>query len=91
MQNYSAGEWRALQALQRAQVMDAPDIIALLRAAGVELADRASREMVCRWVSVAERAVPPEADTIIRTITRTLGTQSETTTHWLDGLRSPLP
>jgi hypothetical protein len=91
MQHYSAGEWRALDALQRAQFIDPQGVIALLRAAGVELADRASREMVCRWVSVAERAVPPAADTIIRTITRTLGTHSETTTHWLDGLLSPLP
>lgn len=91
MQDYSAGEWRALEALQRAQFTDPQAVIALLRAAGVELADRGRNELVCRWVSVAERAVPPEADTIIRTITRTLGTQVDTTTHWLDGLRGPLP
>lgn len=91
MNDYSAGEWRAYQALQRAQVADPDLLIALLRAAGVGLADRAANEMVCRWVSVAERAVPPQADTIIRTITRTLGERSDSTTHWLDGLRGPLP
>jgi hypothetical protein len=35
------------------------------------------------------RAVPPDADTIIRTITRTVDGNSASTTHWLDGLRSP--
>ncbi len=91
MHDYSAGEWRAYQALQRAQVADPDLLIALLRAAGVGLADRAANEMVCRWVSVAERAVPPQADTIIRTITRTLGDRTDVSTHWLDGLRGPLP
>lgn len=90
MQDYSAGEWCALDALQRAGAVDPQGVIAVLRAAGVDCADRARQEMICRWVPVTERAVPPEADTIIRTITRTLGSYSETSTHWLDGLRGPL-
>ena len=32
---------------------------------------------------------PPDADTIIRTITTTRGEQSLSSTHWLDGLRGP--
>lgn len=91
MHKYSAGEWRAYQALERARIVDPELLIALLRAAGIGLADLAANEMVCRWVSVSERAVPPEADTIIRTITRTLGERSDSTTHWLDGLRGPQP
>lgn len=90
MHDYSAGEWRAFEALQRAGAADPQGVIELLRAAGVDCADRARREMVCRWVPVPERAVPPEADTIIRTITRTSGSHSETSTYWLDGLRGPL-
>jgi hypothetical protein len=45
--------------------------------------------LACRWVDVRERAVPPDADTIIRTISRTIGAHSTSTTHWLDGLRGP--
>lgn len=91
MYDYSAGERRAFHVLQHAQLGDPERLIELLRAAGIELADRAANEMVCRWVSVTERAVPPQADTIIRTITRTLGSHSDSSTHWLDGLRGPLP
>lgn len=91
MHDYSAGERRAFHALQHAQLSDPERLIAVLRAAGIELADRTNNEMVCRWVSVTERAVPPQADTIIRTITRTLGNHSDSSAHWLDGLRGPLP
>lgn len=91
MYDYSAGERRAFHALQQAQLGDPERLIAVLRAAGIELADRTANEMVCRWVSVTERAVPPQADTIIRTITRTLGNHSDSSTHWLDGLRGPAP
>jgi hypothetical protein len=64
-------------------------MLEVLRQAGFQLADERSNELVCRWVDVTERAVPPEADTIIRTITRTTNQQSSSTTHWLDGLRGP--
>ncbi|MBA4284034.1 MAG: hypothetical protein C0434_00690 [Xanthomonadaceae bacterium] len=90
MQDYSAGEWRAHQALQNAGVPDPDLLIELLRVAGVGLADRKSNQMVCRWVPVSERAVPTDADTIIRTITRSTGEHSITGTYWLDGLRGPL-
>lgn len=63
--------------------------IEALRAAGLSLADDRHDELVCRWVNVLERAVPPDADTIIRTITRTTNGHSTSTTHWLDGLRGP--
>ena len=65
-------------------------LLGALKAAGFTLASGGTNEFVVRWVNVIERAVPPEADTIIRTITRTSGdgTQSSTT-HWLDGLRGP--
>ena len=62
-----------------------------LAQAGVNLADGSPNEMICHWVDVRERPVPPEADTIIRTITTTLGNQSTSTTHWLSGLRGPQP
>jgi hypothetical protein len=60
-----------------------------LRNAGLRFADDGKDELICRWVNVLERAVPPDADTIIRTITRTTDGSSTTTTHWLDGLRGP--
>ncbi|MGC4093860.1 MAG: hypothetical protein QM756_39340 [Polyangiaceae bacterium] len=60
-----------------------------LQSAGIQLADNSNDELVCRWVNVMERAVPPDADTIIRTITRTRDGSSTSTTHWLDGLRGP--
>lgn len=82
-------EQRALEVLQRARFYDPAAIIDLLRAEGLIFADARREEFVVRWVSIAERATPPEADTIIRTITRTLGTHQFTSTHWLDGLRGP--
>lgn len=85
----TAGEQRALGLLQHVQGIDAEGLIALLRAQGLRIADTRGEEMVCCWVSTAYRAVPPEADTIIRTITRTLGDQQYTTVHWLEGLRGP--
>jgi len=60
-----------------------------LSAAGFTLAEQPRDEFVVRWVSVAERPVPPEADTIIRTITRTVGAQSWSGSFWLQGLRGP--
>ena len=67
----------------------ARSLLATLDAAGISLADERNDELAVRWVNVLERAVPPEADTIIRTITRTAGEYSTSTTHWLDGLRGP--
>lgn len=90
MHDDSAGEWRALQALQRAGVADADLLVALLREAGVGLVDRTLNPMLCRWVPVTERPVPPEADTLIRTITRTEGDRTTVRSYWLEGLRGPL-
>jgi hypothetical protein len=59
-----------------------------LRDHGLRLVDTRN-ELSCRWVDVRERPVPPEADTIIRTLTRTLGEQSWSATYWLEGLRAP--
>jgi hypothetical protein len=59
-----------------------------LRNAGLQLIDTRA-ELACRWVDVRERPVPPEADTIIRTLTRTIGEQSWSATYWLEGLRAP--
>lgn len=59
-----------------------------LREAGLRLMDQ-QNELACRWVDVRERPVPPEADTIIRTLTHTVGTQTWSATFWLDGLRAP--
>jgi hypothetical protein len=64
-------------------------LVHALHASGLEVADAAHDELVTRWVNVNERAVPPDADTIIRTITRTSGERTDTSTHWLDGLRGP--
>jgi hypothetical protein len=64
-------------------------VLAALRDAGIRLADERNNELAVRWVDVLERAVPPDADTIIRTITRTIDGHSTSTTHWLDGLRAP--
>jgi hypothetical protein len=79
----------------RALVADGHDpggaraVIVSLASAGISLANDHTDELVCRWVDVQERPVPPEADTIIRTITRTIDGVSRTTMHWLEGLRSP--
>ena len=59
-----------------------------LRRSGFQLVDTQT-ELLCRWVDVRERPVPPEADTIIRTLTRTIGEQSWSATFWLEGLRAP--
>ncbi len=88
MSSYNPTEQRAFHALAASRD-GAAWIIDTLRAAGLRLADENANELVCRWINVLDRAVPPEADTIIRTITRTLDGHSSSTTHWLDGLRSP--
>lgn len=85
---HTIAEQRALLALQ-GRVPDAMLVLDVLRKAGLSLADAGNDELVCRWVNVIERAVPPEADTIIRTITRTNDAGSFSSTHWLDGLRGP--
>jgi hypothetical protein len=83
-------EQRAADVLHQAGIpVDAGKVIDVLSQAGIALADATRLEMVCRWVSVDERPVPPDADTIIRTITTTSGNSSWSTTHWLEGLRSP--
>lgn len=64
-------------------------MLAVLSGAGISLGDAAADELVVRWVDVQAQAVPPEADTIIRTITTTIGQQTSRTTHWLAGLRGP--
>lgn len=82
---------RAVRALV-AEGRDAGEARALVGAlaqAGITLADEHADELVCRWVDVLVRPVPADADTIIRTITRTVDGVSHTTTHWLEGLRSP--
>jgi hypothetical protein len=68
---------------------DAHAVVGALASAGITLADAREDELVCRWVDVLVRPVPPEADTIIRTITRTVDGVTTTSTHWLEGLRSP--
>jgi hypothetical protein len=64
-------------------------ILEVLSAARFELVDETAGDFVVRWIDVRTRAVPPEADTIIRTITRTTNDSSSSTTHWLEGLRGP--
>lgn len=92
MAYFTHAEQRALQALTTLgrSFEDATRVLEALQNAGLKLADEQRNELVCRWVNVNERAVPPEADTIIRTITRTSDGLSTSSTHWLDGLRSPL-
>lgn len=68
---------------------DARWTLDVLRNAGFSLADERADELVVRWVDVQVRPTPPEADTIIRTITRTIDGVSSSTTHWLEGLHSP--
>ncbi|HEX4476785.1 MAG TPA: hypothetical protein VH142_16970 [Polyangiaceae bacterium] len=90
MTPYETTDERAVRVLENHGFGNsARDALGALRAAGIYLASDERDEMVCRWVNVAERAVPREADTIIRTITRTLDGVSTSTTHWLDGLRGP--
>lgn len=82
---------RAHSALVNAGVYagEAERLIAALAAAGIQLSDETGDELVVRWVDVQAQPVPPDADTIIRTITTTRGEQSWSTTHWLAGLRGP--
>jgi hypothetical protein len=65
--------------------------LAALAGAGYVVVAAQSGEFVCRWVDVNERAVPPAADTIIRTVTKQLGATTNSATHWLDGLVPPPP
>jgi hypothetical protein len=60
-----------------------------LNQSGLNLVDDLQDELAVKWVDVRAQAVPPEADTIIRTITKTNGADTSSTTHWLDGLRGP--
>ncbi|HEX4335784.1 MAG TPA: hypothetical protein VH062_07710 [Polyangiaceae bacterium] len=64
-------------------------LVGSLDAAGLRFVDASRGDFVVRWVDVVERAVPPEADTIIRTITRTTNGHAVSVTHWLDGLQGP--
>jgi len=82
---------RALSALTGTGIDagQAQQVLNTLASAGISLVDDHDDELACRWVDVQQRAVPPEADTIIRTITTTVGERSWSTTHWLDGLRAP--
>jgi hypothetical protein len=86
------GEQRAFQVLMArfGDAQLAQSAISALNAAGISLADQDDQELVVRWVNVLECAVPPDADTIIRTITRG-GNDGHSTisSHWLDGLRGP--
>ena len=71
---------------------DADALEALLRSlrqAGLRLSDT-QHELACRWIDVRERPVPPEADTIIRTLTNSIGQQSWSATYLLEGLGAPL-
>jgi hypothetical protein len=85
------GEMRALQVLsdRLGDPRLAQGALDALSAAGIGLADLDAQELICRWVNVLERAVPAEADTIIRTITRGSDGHSTVSSHWLDGLRGP--
>jgi hypothetical protein len=80
-----------LAALNRAGLDASAAATALnaLDAARVRLVDTSAGEFVCRWVNVRARSVPPEADTIIRTVTRTKDDASLSNTHWLEGLEPP--
>jgi hypothetical protein len=82
---------RAFSALITAGVHadEAQRLLNVLSGAGISLGVAVDDELVVRWVNVQAQAVPPDADTIIRTITTTSGDQSLSTTHWLQGLRGP--
>jgi len=88
----SANE-RVLQALQAAGL--SPDqanaVLGVVLSTGISLQERpVNQEMSCRWVPTDERPVPPDADTIIRTITTTRNGLSVSETFWLDGLQPPV-
>jgi hypothetical protein len=82
---------RAYAALIAAGVheSEAQRLLNVLSNAGIRLGNDADDELVVRWVNVQAHAVPPDADTIIRTITTTTDQQSRSSTHWLEGLRGP--
>jgi hypothetical protein len=82
---------RALALLENAGFdrATAERLLDLLAQGGITLADATNAEFVCRWVNVLERPVPPEADTIIRTVTRSSGEHSQSSTHWLLGIVAP--
>ena len=80
---------KTLQILLAHGCPDAQAVIDDLGAAGILLGDRQSGEMLCRWVPVDQRPVPADADTIIRTITRTNDAGSMSRTAWLEGLQAP--
>ncbi len=82
---------RALAALYAAgfDFNGAEAALRALAGARVRLLDTSEGEFVCRWVDVRARTVPPEADTIIRTVTRTTDGVSQSNTHWLEGLEPP--
>jgi hypothetical protein len=61
----------------------------ILSAARFDLVDETAGDFVVRWIDVRASPVPPTADTIIRTISRTANDHSTSTTHWLEGLRGP--
>lgn len=84
-------EQEALAAIGAAggNTQDARRMLSILKSAGITLASERHNELVGRWVNVLVRPTPPEADTIIRTITVTNDGVARTTTHWLDGLRPP--
>jgi hypothetical protein len=81
----------ALLALSRAgfDAGAAEAALTALEGARIRLAASGAGEFVCRWVDVRVQAVPPEADTIIRTVTRTTDGVSFNNTHWLEGIEAP--
>ncbi|MFT4046528.1 MAG: hypothetical protein QM661_07490 [Solimonas sp.] len=83
-------ETRALAVLSGvgADVAACERLLLQLRDAGLRLFDMHD-EFACRWIDVRERAVPADADTLIRTLTRTIGERSWSATYWLEGLRAP--
>jgi hypothetical protein len=74
---------RGGDALAFSQALDA------LRAAGIQLVDTERGDFAVRWIDVNVRAVPPDADTIIRTVTTTINGVSTSKTHWLEGIKAP--
>jgi hypothetical protein len=80
---------KTLQILLTHGCPDPQAVVDDLHRAGVLLGDAARGELIVRWVPVDERPVPADADTIIRTITRSDDAGSVSRTAWLDGLRAP--
>jgi hypothetical protein len=67
----------------------ADSLLSQLERAGLVLADATQGEFICRWIDIAERPVPADADTIVRTVTRTHDERSVSRTHWLEGIEPP--